>query len=131
MHEATLSKSLSVVHNKKSIVKLVADNVVYVRYHENSVLEPEDLDEAYDAIMKLTQGQDFKVISELTKYSTVSTNGRRRAEQIKFHPVAEAIIFESLAQRLLLKFYTMIRRNQHPFKIFVTYDDAFKWIKEI
>ncbi|UKN02313.1 hypothetical protein K6119_02110 [Paracrocinitomix mangrovi] len=119
------------IKNENSTVKMVADNIVFVYYHENAVIEPEDFDASLAACYELANGnKNLKAISEFGKYSTATAAARKHAESLNIVCVAEAAIFHSLAQRLLLKFYIMFRKQPHPFKIFQSYEEAFNWVSQ-
>lgn len=44
--------------------------------------------------------------------------------------IAEAIIIDSLSQRLMLRFYKPTEPPQFPFKIFTSENDAITWLKQ-
>lgn len=121
----------TIIENDISTVHFIEPDIICVYYRANSIIEPEDFDQAYATIMKLTDGKAIKVVSDIGKYSSVSPEGRKHANSIKINAKAEAVIFHNLAQRLLIRFYLLVRKNEHPFRIFQSVEEALEWMKTI
>ncbi|MCB9224145.1 MAG: hypothetical protein H6582_08225 [Crocinitomicaceae bacterium] len=119
----------AIIRTNKAVIEQIDHQLLYVKYHDNIVIEPEDLEEAYLVILHITNEQPFKVASDLGRDTTISSAARKRAEELKINAIAEAIVFHSLAQRLLVKFYWMFRSKEHPIKVFQSKDEALLWLK--
>ncbi|MCB9224146.1 MAG: hypothetical protein H6582_08230 [Crocinitomicaceae bacterium] len=129
MTDSIASISDKVIKNRHSTVQLIAEDIVFVFYHENAVLEPEDFDESLAAYNEISQGRKIKALSEFGKYSSATAEARKHAETLKINCIAEAAVFHSLAQRLLLKFYILFRKQPHTLKIFQSKEEALMWLE--
>ena len=119
-----------IIKNKLSTAQLIASDVVYIFYHENAKIEAEDFDEALAAYNELSDDRPMKIVAEFGKFAVVTAEARAYAEGVKFTCIAQATVYHGLAQRLLLKFYFMFRKQEHPFKVFESKESAIKWLKK-
>jgi hypothetical protein len=53
---------------------------------------------------------------------------RKYAENKKMPTPAQAIIIRGLAQRMLVRFYKILRKDSHPLIFFGNTDDALSWL---
>ncbi|MFT4601311.1 MAG: hypothetical protein ACI857_001491 [Arenicella sp.] len=117
--------------NQKSIVKMLDDDIVYVYYEESSVLDVSDFKESLEAYSEISQGRRLKVLSEFGEFSTASMEAMKFGQTIDLNASAEAMVFKSLAQRLLLRFFNTFRKQKHPLKFFQSKEKAIQWIKSL
>ena len=120
-----------IIKNEKSICQIIEDDIAYVYYYENSVLHISDLKETLEAYNELAQGTAIKILSEFGEYCTATSEARAFGETIDLYTTAEAMVFTSLAQRLLLRAFMLFKKQNHPFKIFDSKEAAIKWLKSV
>jgi len=123
--------TITEIVNKKSCISLIEPDIIYVHYSDNSVLDTSDLKESFHAYLEISQGQPLKVLSVFGSYTTVTADARKYAENINIQAMAEAIVFMSLAQRLLLRFFQKFRKPTHPIKFFKNTEEAIKWLNSV
>lgn len=119
------------IQNKNSVAELIEDDIVYIKYLADTYLEIEDFKEGIDAYQTLAEGRTLKVLIEMGKHTSFSTQAREYAEQNKVPAVAEDIVFDSLPIRILFNFYTKFRTLDHPIKGFKSFDDALGWLRTL
>ena len=119
-------------------MKSIFTNTAEITLHEEGYLEirlldtdvPFDLEEAkrqYEVALELTKGKDYLVLIN-TEGDTVQPTKEAQEYLIKADKrIAEAIIVESLAMRILSRFYVR-RINTHSVKVFKTRDQAVEWL---
>lgn len=127
MHD---SDQTYIIQNKLSTAELLTEDIIFIYYHENAVLEAEDFDEVVAAFKELTDNKPFKALAEFGEYATATPEARKHAGEVRVNCIAEAVVFHSLAVRILLKFHILIRKQPHPFKIFENKKDAIKWLNK-
>ena len=117
-----------IIKNKLSTVELLSNGIVYIYYHENALLKSEDFDDVVAAYKQLSHNKPLKVLSEFGAYATATPAARKHAALVRVSCIAEAAVFKGLAQRMLLKFHILLRKQPHPFKIFQSKQNAINWL---
>lgn len=119
-------------------MKSIFTNTAEITLHEEGYLEirlldtdaPFDLLEAkrqYEVALELTKGKDYLVLVN-TEGATVQPTKEAQEYLIKVNKrIAEAIVVESLAMRILSRFYVRGIKS-HPVKVFKTRDQAVEWL---
>lgn len=120
-----------VIVNKNSEVKMIEENIIYMKYADNVELTIKDIEAVYNAFNEFGGNEDFKTLSEFHKYSTLGTEARHYAEKIKPKVKASAFVLHNLSQRILLRFYLKFQTNKNPTRVFNSYEDALKWLRSI
>ncbi len=120
-----------IIQNKNSVAEMLADDIFYIKYHEDTYSDVEDFKEGYNSYLELTEGKTVKVLVEMGRHATVTTEAREYAQENKIPAVAEALVLYSLPQRILFKFYGKFRRQNHPLRVFKSFDEALNWLKSI
>ena len=115
------------IQNKNSTVNINEEGIFLAEYKENIVLQKEDIEAVVKNYDDLSQGALWKVIVVFPKGTTVSSEGRSYAEGRKNPALAEALVIESLAQRILFKFYKRLRSVDYPIREFSNREAAKKW----
>jgi hypothetical protein len=113
-------------------------NTAEIILHKEGFLEirlldtdaPFDLEEAkwqYEVALELTKGKDYLVLVN-TEGATVQPTKEAQEFLIKVNKrIAEAIVVESLAMRILSRFYVRGIKT-HTVKVFKTRDQAVDWL---
>jgi len=118
-----------VIINQKSTVSWISQEIIYVYYEPNSVLEVADFQESLDAFNKMSRGRSLKVLSEFGPYCSATVEARKFGENIELNATHEAMVFKGLAQRLLLRFFNALRKQKHPLRFFQSKEEALKWLE--
>ena len=118
------------IKNTNSEMRIIHDNILHITYKEDTTLEIADIDELMNQF-KLLSPKPEKVINEYGNFVTISTEARLYAKNISPDLKAVAYIINSLAQRILLRFYIKTFKKSKKAKIFESFEDALTWIKSI
>jgi hypothetical protein len=116
---------------KKSTIELLDSSIFYLKYDESVHLELSDFREARDVFEEFGKMQKLKLLVEFPSYTTISTEARQLAENEPIDALAEAIICHSLAQMILLRFYLITHKQEHPVKAFKNKLKALAWLRKI
>jgi hypothetical protein len=120
-----------IIENRNSIAQLIDDNIFHIKYLEGTHSDVEDFKEGFRAYQLLSQGRPVKVIAEMCKNATISSEASKYAQKNKIPAIAEAIVVVSLPQRIVLSFYAKLRDQTHPLKFFKSAEDALIWLKSL
>jgi len=120
---------------KKSIVTSICkmevkhDNVIYVYTFEDAEIEIPEIKEMNEYFRSLGDDKPCYLMVFPGVGSTSSHEARKYAARIKGKNVmAEAIIIDNLAIRLLANFYMKINRPEQKIKLFKDEAAALEWI---
>jgi hypothetical protein len=113
---------------------MLEKDVLLVVMKEDAVVAFDEAKENYEAAMQLTSGGKYVALVDGRANATVTEEGREfstRPDTYK-NVIAQAIVIESLASRLLANFVIQLhRRNKNAeMKLFNDYNAALAWIKE-
>jgi hypothetical protein len=117
------------ISQANSTVRIVDGNIFYVHYKKDITIQQSDFEETLASYNKLAKGEKLKFLVVFPEFSSATPEARKFAEDHQADCIAEAIVFRSLAQRILIKFYMMFRKQTHPVKIFTSLDTALTWLK--
>lgn len=106
------------------------DGVLFFDYRNNITVDIEDVKLAFDLYVEYSENSTLKVLIALGEFSSITSEARRYSEAKKMPTPAQAIVIKSLAQRILVKFYGLLRRDSHPFKYFSNIDEALNWLRK-
>jgi len=108
------------------------DDVVYIYTLEDAEIEIPEIDELNKNLEALTEGMPCYLIVFPGEGSISSHEARKYAATKKGkNIVAEAIVMNNLAIRLLANFYMKINRPEQKIKLFSNEKAALEWIKSI
>jgi septin family protein len=112
-------------------VHVRSDGIVYIRIYDDVEVDVEDSKEHYEIVKRVFNGVPGYVITESGLNSSVTKEVREFVNTIPVISKAEAIIVNSLAQRIMsnfiIKFHYSRDRN---IKVFNSLDAAVEWIKK-
>ena len=126
-----LQTTAPIIQNANSLVTLIDDNIFYVRYKRDLLIEISDFEETRNAYHELRTNGPLKFLVEFTEFVSVTPDARRWAEIYQVDTTAEAIVFKSLAQRIIIRFYVAFRRQSHPVRIFTCKEKATAWLNSL
>jgi endo-1,4-beta-mannosidase len=108
------------------------DNVVYIYTFEDAEIEIPEIDELNKNLKALTNDGPCYIIVFPGEGSISSHEARKYAATKKGkNIVAEAIVMNNLAIRLLANFYMKINRPEQKIKLFSNENAALEWINGI
>ncbi len=108
------------------IARIVKKKVV-----DNSEIELTDCIENYEATKKITQGDKFlSLVDGRDIQTSVSKEARAYTANVKRDGkhIAEALLVNSTAQKLVGNFYINVNKPQIPTKIFSSEEKALEWL---
>jgi hypothetical protein len=130
-------RTLKIMYKKlltsKAEILLINQSFVRINIFDNAELEPEDIQAIHEAKLLLTEGRLHVVMFVHGKYSSCSVEAREiAADGIFFQgQLAKAVIFNSLAQRLLFHFFIKTNKLSGKIKLFEDENSANKWLEKI
>lgn len=125
------SDKIKVIQNKNSVAQLIDGDIFYILYKENVLVEVSDFQEAIASYHTLSQGSKLKFLVEFPEFVSFTPEARIWAEENQVDLQAEAVVFKSLAQRIVIRFYSIFRKQHHPIKIFTSHEKALHWLTSL
>lgn len=110
---------------------MIGSDICNIRFAEGIVLELEDFIETRSVFDELSREKLLKGLYEFPMYTTASYEARMYAQQAVVDSIAGAIVFKSLAQRILVRSYYLFNNQSHPVKIFTNREKALSWLNSI
>lgn len=107
---------------------LRTDGVLHYKFNAEQLLEKSDFEESVLVYHDLGKGKLLKVLAEFPEFSDLTFEAREYLQNREIPAIAEAVVFTSLAQRLIFNFYRLFRRPTHPVKGFNCLDSAENWL---
>ena len=113
-------------------MELKYDDVVYIHTVEDAEIEIPEIDELNKHLRSLVEDRLCYLIVFPGVGSSSSNEARKHAAKQKGkNIIAEAIIIDNLAIRLLANFYMKINRPEQKIKLFSNEVAALEWINSI
>ena len=106
-------------------------DILFFDYHNNMNVELSDVKEAFDLYAEHSQGYSLKVLIGFGKFSTIEVDARKYSEDKVMPTPAQAIVLHNLAQRMIGRFYQLLRKDKHPLKFFKNENEALSWLKTV
>ncbi|MEO9533214.1 MAG: hypothetical protein ABJG68_09770 [Crocinitomicaceae bacterium] len=116
------------IKRKNFEAQLIEENVIYFLYHQDAVIDVDEIKEGFRIHEELELGPDILRIIESEKYGTITKAARECVQNESKPAKAEAFVIPHLAQKILFNIYTKLRKGNHPVKGFDTFKEAKKWI---
>ena len=116
----------------KSVIELLASNIVLVTVKDKIVLEGDDIRAMKKVNLSLTQGKAYAIVSISGNYSSMSAEAREllASNEMEMNRKAIAFVFDNLALRLLARFYIKINQPSVPTQSFPNKIEAINWVKK-
>lgn len=112
-------------------VQIIEGDIFYVKFDREILLEIADFKEARELFNEMSADSPMKILVEFLEYTSASREARKYAESIMVDAIAGAIIFNGLAQRILVQAYHLFNSQEHPVKSFTVKEKAIDWLKSI
>ena len=118
----------NVIKNKNSTAQMIEGDIFNIHYKGGINYEIQDFKEGIEAFHTLTKGKPVRVLIEFGKYASGTPEARKFVEENNVTSIAEAVVINSLAQRILVRFYQTFRKQNQPMKIFDSREKALEWL---
>ena len=122
---------MNVIKNKNSVAQVFDDGIFYIEYLHDTYSTLDDFKEGNDSFQTLRQGKKMKILFEMAPLASLDLEVDEYNEFINLSIIAQAIVVNSLAQRLMFSFYLELGNQKYPIKIFSNKNLALKWLKGI
>ena len=119
------------IEKTNTTLSWIEPGIAHLEWRRDIDIEISDIDELEDSFKELTQGEMVKVVSEISRYVNITPEARSYAAKRSPKLIGLAYVINGLGQRLMLKFYIRLRKNQNPTKVFVTKKEALEWLREL
>jgi hypothetical protein len=119
------------IRTDKAAIYYLSEDVLYFRYDDKCYVEAADLKASHDVCEEQSKNGLLKLIIEFPELTVISADARQFAVESELKAQAEAIVFHTLAQRIIVRFYYLFHRKTHPVKIFTSKEKAFNWISSL
>ena len=115
-----------------AIARLRKDGIVEVRVSDNHTCTVDEAREVAGVIAALGNHKPVPVLRIAGKHSHIETGVREflASQESQKNLVADAIVIQSLSQRILGNFYLQINRPRKPTRIFTSVTDAERWLRD-
>ena len=120
------------IHIEKASTCLLEDGILQITFKSGKLIQPEDLWEIKRIDEQLTGNKPYTVLvqaEELTNFS-VETRQLTASKEFKGLTIAKALLFEGLAQRIIVNFYMKVNMPYTKTKAFSEREKALEWLRE-
>lgn len=111
------------------------EQTVEIQYCENVRVNEEDMRELLDHLYRFTENRPMKRLIIITKNSSLDLKARHLLQEENQSRqktiIAEAVVVNSLAQKMTTNFYLKFIKDLHPCKFFTDLDKARTWLQSL
>jgi len=118
-----------VIETRTARIWLGEDGIIRTVFLTNSELTLEDAKEIDTVTSGMTDGKEYPFLIDLRKIKSVAREVRNYGSEMKTRRNASALLISSPLSRVLGNLYLGINKPIHPVKLFVSEDEAIKWLK--
>lgn len=118
-----------IVTDRNFVAELREDGILHYKFANEDNLEVVDFEKAVTVYQNFGGGSLLKVLAEFPKFSSLDHKTREYLQKREIPAIAEAIVFQGLAQRIIFDAYQLFRIPKYPIKGFVSKKDALNWLK--
>lgn len=119
--------------NKITPLHFNEDQCLVVQYHELVHIELSDMEAILNDIKVFTNGKPCKRLVIISKNSTITREARALLQEENHRErkyiIAEAVLVNSLAQKMATNFYLSFIKDDFPSKFFTDLNKAQEWLK--
>ncbi len=117
----------------KLTIELIAENIVLISLKDHAYIEVEDILEAKNHNLKLTNGKEYAIILDTGDFTDVSqeARGAMASNKVEENRIATALIIDKFAQKLIGNFFLRVNKPKVPTKIFSKKEEGISWSKEV
>lgn len=128
MNLDTLPRQSFIIENDKVMCCLLRDDIFFAYHKPESMSDISDMDFLFDHYRELviTRGP-LKVLVAMDRNSSMEKEAREHLQAQREPAICEAVVFCSLAQRILVNFYFKFNNPSYPSQAFNSIDKAIAW----
>lgn len=123
------------IEHSKCTITLFSNRIVKIRFKDKVDFELEDAIEANQTMYDFAEGKPFlslvDTINIRSQMSNDAMNHFAKDPLTKGVRIAEAIVVNSLHNRILANFYLKFIKSHNPVKVFNNMDKAIAWLLEV
>lgn len=121
---------LATYHVRSGFIQHRSDGIIYIKIDDDVEVDLEDSKEHYEIVKKIFNRVPGYVITESGTNSTVTKEVREFVQSIPVVSKAEAVVVNSLAQRLVINFMIKFHKPGKKIKVFNNVKAAVEWLKK-
>jgi hypothetical protein len=108
------------------------DGILWLILKEDADLDVEEVKEFTSACEKLSGNEPYFLISDARVNLTISSEGRKAAASQQISPllVANAVLVNNVAVRMVANFFTAVNKPHFKYKVFNNETEALAWLKD-
>lgn len=126
---------MNLIATKTRTIGMLNEDIIQVVYFDDVVIDVSDMKEDFEEYDKFTSGKKLKRLIIGGRYTEITNEALKysREENIKRKDsiLVEAVVVQSLAQRLMANFYYKLLKPNHPIKVFNDVEKAKEWLVSI
>jgi len=119
--------------NKITPLQFVEGNCLVIEYLEKVHIELSDMEAILNDIKIFTERKPCKRLVIISKHSTITREARALLQEENHRErkfiIAEAVLVNSLAQKMATNFYLSFIKDDFPSKFFTDLNKAQEWLK--
>ncbi|MFK7783644.1 MAG: hypothetical protein AB8B56_00940 [Crocinitomicaceae bacterium] len=105
--------------------------VLFFDYRDNIVVEIDDVKLAFDLYVEHSNNYSMKVLLAFGEFSSITVEARKHAENKSMPTPAQAVVVRNLSQRMLARFYHLLRKDKHPLKFVKNVEEGLSWLDSV
>ena len=110
------------------------DSIIKIDLLHHEEMDLDQIKEIFAAYLQLANGKPFSTLTDLRKSTGSSSNeARQYAADNSNSPnkIADAIVFSSLAKKLMANFYIQFNKPKSLTRTFTSVEAALKWLRKV
>lgn len=113
-------------------ITVVSTHIVENKIMDSVHLMAKDVEELKEANTELMEGANYAVLVVPGTYSTISNEAKElsASKEFKQNTIAKAILVQSLAHAIIVKFYISLNKPHIETRAFKVRDKAISWLQE-
>lgn len=117
---------------KTATIRKLEANILETIVDKDAILEVEDIWEIKRVNREICAGKPYAVLVDSGMYTSISEEARKLTASKEFQQLtlAKAVLVNSLAQRIIGRFYLQINRPAIKTRLFNDREQAILWLKQ-
>lgn len=108
------------------------DNILCLEYIDDHIVDEENVIEFHAIFNKETKNRKLNLLVLPGQNTSATREAREYSQNTTLNCKAEAILINSLAQRIISNFYISFKNKaDYPIKMFNSKEEAVKWLKSL
>ena len=123
---------MSTIITKTASISYFEKNILLIKIIEDSEIDMEESKENFEATLKITEGKRFAALVDACVPVQVSPEARAFSakKEMQENLIAQAIVVNTLANRLIGNFIINFNKPHSPTKLFSDRETALAWLRE-